>query len=198
MNSPKNKFSSLRGVSIVELVVSTAVTSLLAAGMLVGIVTVQRSAKAAQHHAKSQVEQSRLLDYVCRDLRRALTVMVDTHEGTQRIQITIPDFYDTDGQPRDPVISSGSVFYGDRANPVRVAYYKSGSVIYRSVNDIPYPLATDVEDFVPSFTDDGKQVVGVSVSFVPRFQLNQRDVSSLRLGTAAYAKTLLRNKRSTN
>ena len=142
------------------------------------------------------MEQARLLDYVCRDLRRALTVSVDTFEGAQRIKITIPDFYATDGTPRDPVIANGTVYYGDRANPVRVAYYKTGSVIYRSVNDVPYPLATDVEDFVPSFTDDGKQVVGVSVSFVPRFQLNQRDVSSLRLGTAAHAKTLLRNKRA--
>ena len=195
MKTFKSKFKSRRGVSMVELVVSTAVTSILAAGMLVGIVTVQRSAKAAQHHAKSQVEQARLLDYVCRDLRRALTVAVDTHNGAQRIKITIPDFYETDGTPRDPVIAGGSVFYGDKANPVRVAYYKSGSVIYRSVNDVPYELATDVEDFVPSFTDDGKQVVGVSVSFVPRFQLNQRDVSALRIGTAAYAKTLLRNKR---
>ena len=96
---------------------------------------------------------------------------------------------------RDPVIAGGSIIYGDKDNPVRIAYYKSGSVIYRSVNDVPTPLATDVEDFVPSYTDDGKQVVGVSVSFVPRFQLNQRDVSALRLGTAAYAKTLLRNKR---
>jgi len=190
-----SKFSSERGVSMVELVVSTAVTSILAAGMLIGIVTVQRSAKAAQHHAKSQVEQARLLDYVCRDLRRALTVSVDTHEGAQRIKITIPDYYTPDGTPRDPVISGGSVHYGDVADPVRVAYYKSGDVIYRSIDEEPFPLATDVEDFVPSFTDDGKQVIGVSVSFVPRFQLNQRDVSALRLGTAAYAKTLLRNKR---
>ena len=83
--------------------------------------------------------------YVCRDLRRALTVAVDTHNGAQRIKITIPDFYETDGTPRDPVIAGGSVFYGDKANPVRVAYYKSGSVIYRSVNDVPYELATDVE-----------------------------------------------------
>jgi type II secretory pathway component PulJ len=195
MKASVSKWTSRRGVTMVELIVSTAVTSLLAAGMMVGIVTVQRSSKAAQHHAKSQVEQARLLDYVCRDLRRALTVAVDTYKGSQRIKITIPDFYETDGKPRDPVISNGTVFYGDKANPVRVSYYKSGSVIYRSVNDAPYALATDVEDFVPGFTDDGKQVVGVSVSFVPRFQLNQRDVSGLRLGTAAYAKTLLRNKR---
>jgi hypothetical protein len=195
MKTALAKWSNRRGVTMVELVVSTAVTSLLAAGMMVGVVTVQRSSKAAQHHAKSQVEQTRLLDYVCRDLRRALTVSVDTFEGAQRIKITITDFYAADGKPRDPVIANGSVYYGDKSNPVRVAYYKSGSTIYRSVNDVPSPLAVDVEDFVPSFTDDGKQVVGVSVSFVPRFQLNQRDVSSLRLGTATYAKTLLRNKR---
>ncbi len=183
-----------------ELIVATAVTSILAAGMMVGVVTVQRSTKAAQHHAKSQVEQQRLLDFVCRDLRRALTVSVDTYQGAQRINITIPNYYRADGSPRDPVISGGMAYYADEnANvvpPVLVSFYKSGSVIYRSVNGQPSPLATDVEDFVPDFTDSGKQVVGVSVSFVPRFKLNATDTSGLRLGTTAYAKVLLRNKRS--
>ena len=56
-------------------------------------------------------------------------------------------------------------------------------------------LASDVEDFQLEYEDDGGQVVKVSVSFVPRFQLNARDVGKLRLGTATHSVTLLRNKR---
>jgi hypothetical protein len=191
---------SRSGAVLSEMLIGSGLTALLAAGMLIGIVTIHRSFQAAQHHVKSQVEQARLLNYISRDLRRALTVKVDTFEGSQRITMSIPDFYTIDPAtgrevPREPVIRGGGVDYGDPSNPVSISYYKSGSVIYRSVDGQPSPLATDVNDFEPTYTDSGKQIVGVSVSFVPKFQLSATNVSGLRAGTSTYATTLLRNKR---
>jgi hypothetical protein len=194
-----------------EVLIAAAVTSILAAGMFTGISTLSRSFQASKHHAKSQVEQGRLLSYIARDLRRAFTVKIDEFQGSQRLTVTIPDFYDDANKPRDPRIKNDEIEYGDpvlgTADPVTVCFYKQGSSIFRSVKRIARAtgapvetetvatLATDVEDFQPGFTDDGKQSVGVSVSFVPRFRLNPDNISQLRAGSAIYATTLLRNKR---
>lgn len=194
------------------MLIATAVTGVLAAVMLTGISTLQRSFRAAQHHAKSQIEQTRLLNYIARDLRRATTVNVDTFSGSERLTLTIPDYYDNTNKPRAPKIKNDAIEYGDPAlavpDPVTIRFYKSGSTVFRSVkrirrdsgapveSEVATALATDVQDFASDFTDDGKQSVGVSISFVPKFQLNPGNVSALRAGTAVYATTLLRNKRN--
>jgi type II secretory pathway pseudopilin PulG len=194
-------------MALPEMLIATAVTSVLAAAMLTGIAVLQRSAQAAQHHAKSQTEQTRLLGYITRDLRRALTVNVDTFEGSERLILTIPDYYDDENKPRDPRIKDDAIEYGDPTvatpAPVTIRFYKSGSTVFRSVkrirrgveNEVVTALATDVQDFDPDFTDDGKQSVGVSISFIPKFQFHPANISALRAGTAVYATTLLRNKR---
>ncbi len=203
--------STARGTTLSEVLVATAVTSVLAAVMLTGISTLQRSFGAAQHHAKSQLEQTRLLNYIARDLRRAATVNVDTFAGSERLTLTIPDYYDDTNKPRDPRIKNDAIEYGDPSlavpEPVTIRFYKNGSTVFRSVkrirrnggtpvqSEVATALATDVQDFAPDFTDDGKQSVGVSISFIPKFQLNPGNVSALRAGSAVYATTLLRNKR---
>ena len=202
---------ALKAVALTEILVASALTSVLAAAMLTGVTTLQRSFRAAQHHARSQTEQTRLLGYISRDLRRALTVAVDSFEGCERLSLTIPDYYDNDHKPRDPRIKNDAIEYGDPAvgagEPIRVSFYKSGSTIFRSVKRVKREagiatdqvtvtaLATDVQDFVPDFTDDGRQAVGVSISFIPKFQFLPIETAALRAGTAIYATTLLRNRR---
>lgn len=204
-------FASFRGTVLAEILVACAVTSVLAAAMLTGITTLQRSFRAAHHHAKSQVEQTRLLNYIARDLRRAETVNVGTFAGSERLTLTIPDYYDNENKPRDPKIKNDAIEYGDPTlampDPVIVRFYKSGSTLLRSVkrirrtggvpaeSEVTTALATDVQDFTSDFTDNGKQSVGVSISFIPKFQINPDNISALRAGSAIYATTLLRNKR---
>ena len=198
MKALRSRFLSVSGLTMTELLMASAVTCVIAAGMALGMSALQHSFVASDHHAKSQLEQARLMDYISRDLRRATSVSVDDYEGAQRITMAIPDYYDAAGLPRDPVIAGSGVTYGNAALPVRISYYKSGRNLFRSVNDRPMVLASEVQDFVPSYTDNGEQIVGLSVSFVPKFQINQRDVSSLRTGTTTYCTTLLRNKRKSS
>ena len=198
MKAPRLYLFSSAGWAMNELLIASAVTCVIAAGMALGMSSLQHSFVAADHHAKSQLEQARLMDYIARDLRRATSVAVDNYQGAQRITLAIPDYYDGLGLPRDPVIVGSGVTYGNAASPVSISYYKSGSTLFRSINNRPTVLATQVQDFVPTYTDNGEQAVGLSVSFVPKFQMNQRDVSSLRTGTTTYCTTLLRNKRNSS
>jgi hypothetical protein len=184
------------GAVLPDLMMSTALTALLAAGMLTAVVTLGKSATASYHHARSQAQQARLIDHIARDLRRALTVSVDTFQGGERLNLTIPDYYDSAGTPRDPTIANGGITYTSSGTNVPITYYMSGDKVYRTVRGQPVTLATDVQQFLFDFTDSGKQSVSVSISFVPRYQFNARDSQALRDGTRTYATTLLRNKRT--
>lgn len=79
------------GAVLAEMLISAAITTVITAGLMTAIVALQKSAAASYHHARSQLQQARLIDYIARDLRRALTVNVDTFEGAERLNLTIPD-----------------------------------------------------------------------------------------------------------
>lgn len=182
-------------MTLAEVTVVGAVMSLLMGSLMVGVITLQRSFAAAQEHAKSQIEQARFIDYVGRDLRRAFAVKLDTYQGGSRINMTIPDYYDSStGAPRTPQIRSGYAEYGSSTQVIR--YYKSGSTLVRRVNGVESIIANDVADFQLTFPPQtNQQVVNISVTFVPKFRLSSSQ-DALRAGTTASASILLRNKRN--
>jgi hypothetical protein len=191
----------LRAMTLPEVLVASTILTLVMAALVVGIMTLQRTFRASQHHAKSQVEQARLLDYVARDLRRALTVSVDTFDGASRIRVTIPDYYDekgtpdntADDEPKPARIVGRTIEYGDA--PIAVTYYKSGSTIFRNYRGRTTPIVTDVNDFNLLFTDAGKQTVQIGVSFVPRYGFSTANDADARAATRATQTILLRNMR---
>lgn len=187
--------SKLRGFTMPELLVAGTVSLALAAGMYTAVSALQRTSAASLHHTRSQIQQTRLLDYMARDLRAALTVNVDTFQGAERLNLTLPDYYDSTGTPRDPVIDGGTVSYGSGGASVPVQYYKQGDQVYRNANGHLTLLASDLAGFEIHFTDDGKQAVTVAISFVPRYQFAGNTSATVREGTTVYATTLLRNKR---
>jgi hypothetical protein len=189
----KNLRSKFAGFGIPDVLVGAAVSAVLAAGMLTTITSLQRTSAASHHHAQSQIQQARLLDYMARDLRRALSVQVDSFRGSERLKLTIPDYYDPTGGPREPVIDGGGVRYGDNAAGIAISYFKEGDKVFRSVNGVNREIASDLQSFNIDYTDSGEQAVTVAVSFVPRYQ--GVDSMAPREATTAYCTTLLRNKR---
>lgn len=191
----------LRAMTIPEVMVAAAILSMVMAALVVGVSTLQRTFRASQHHSKSQIEQARLLDYVARDLRRALTVSTDSFEGASRIKITIPDYYDEQGTPDDPLddvpnrprIVGRTIEYGNA--PVQITFYKSGSTIFRSHRGRVTPIVTDVSDFNMAFIDAGQQTVEVSVTFIPRYHFSGLSEQDARASTRATMNIFLRNKR---
>ncbi len=179
--------SASKGWTISELLIAATVSSVLAAGLMVGAYTIQKSYQASRHHVTAQAQQLRLMDYINLDLRRALTVDAQT----ERLKISIPDYYDADGNARDPQIVRGSAIYGS-SNTI-IQYYRQNGTIYRSEGSVATALATDVSDFKLTLQDLG-QSIGVSVTFLPRFQLSGSSEGT-RAGTSTFSTTLLRNKR---
>ncbi len=187
MTSPASRQRS--GWTLAELMVAMAITSVMTAGLITGAITIQRSYMASRHHMDSQAQQMRLMDYMGLDLRRALSVQT----AASQISITIPDYYDEAGEARDPQISGGLAMYGP--SPIAISYYRDGSTIYRKEGAKVLPLASNVADFELTFLDAG-QSIQVGVTFLPKFQFSGvRNANSVRLGTATYTNTLLRNKR---
>jgi type II secretory pathway pseudopilin PulG len=178
----------IAGLTLLELLFATSITGVMVAGLLVGAVLIQRSFAASRHYLDAQAAQARLIDYMALDLRRALTVTTSDN----KLAMTIPDFYGTDGEPRTPVIQGGTAIYGPRTRSI--SYYKDGQTIFRKEETATTAVATDVADFQLLFTDNG-QSISVSVTFEPRFQLSSAARASVRDGTAAFSTTLLRNKR---
>jgi prepilin-type N-terminal cleavage/methylation domain-containing protein len=193
--------ANLRAMTLPEVMVAAAILSLVMASLVVGVSTLQRTFRASQHHSKSQIEQARLLDYVARDLRRALEVSVDTFEGSSRINIQIPDYYDekdtpndsSDDVPRQARIVGRNIEYGSA--PVLVTYYKSGSTIFRDYRGRITSIVSDVSDFNMQYTDAGNQSVQVSVTFIPRYHFSGLSEQDARASTRATMNILLRNKR---
>lgn len=175
------------GFTISEMLISGAVASVLSMIMIVGAVVIQRNFIASDRYARNVAHQTRLLDFLAMDLRRALAVS----SVNGQIRITIPDFYDSNGAPRNPVIAGGAIHYGGVGASQQVVYYRDGSKMIRSQNGATEVIAEDVQDFDLGFTDQG-QVVEISVSFLPTFQ---QGGGGNREATKTYVRTLLRNKR---
>ena len=173
--------------------------SILAAGLMMGMVTIQRSFVACTHYVTAQTQQMRLTDYMALDLRRATTVVTN---GSS-ITLTIPDYYATNPvtgvkTPRMPTISGGYATYGNDANSPIVRYYQEGEYIRRSEGADPIlTLCSDVQDFNISYVDTQNQKITVCVTFLPRFQWSTATSSSVRDATACYISTILRNQRRT-
>jgi Tfp pilus assembly protein PilW len=180
-----------RAWTLTELMMAVTISSVLVAGLLVGAISVQRSFLASRHHVDSQAQQMRLMDFMNLDLRRALWVKTETEAG--RLTVKIPDYYGSDGQPRDPEIVRGDARYGTSTKTVE--YYRSGSSFFRKEGTVITELATDVTDFKPAYADDQGQSIMVSFTFLPRFQFSESNREGVREGTATYSTTLLRNKR---
>lgn len=181
--------------TFVEFTVGAAIGSLLMAALFAGAVAVQRCYLATEDFANAKTDQLRLIDYMALDVRRGLSVEKGGAADPFILRVRVPDYYDSDGEPRDPVITNYVANYGNPATPVVVTYRKVGDVITRQEGtNPPMELATDVADFRPEVFDLGR-VVKAEVTFAPKFQ--KFETAAARKGTAVYSTTLLRNAKRT-
>jgi hypothetical protein len=179
---------------ISEVMISTIVFAAISGALLLGFTALERNYTATSTFALNHADEMRISDYLALDLRRALAIQAARNDTT----ISIPDYYDSAGNPRDAVLDGeGGVYYGGPNNSVSVHYYLSGGTIYRQQdNGRPIALAYNVQDFVFDVTDEGK-VVSTRIVFNPTFT-SGRASADATAATSFYNVTLLRNTRTDN
>ena len=189
MSTPRlKKLARRAGWTLTELLLATSISTMLTAGLITAVISLQKSFLASRHHIVAQSEQMLLLDYMGLDLRRALSVAASATDLT----ITIPDYYKSDGTPRNPQIQGSTAAYGP--TPKSIRYYKTGSIIYRSEAGVGAPLATNVSDFQMTFQNLG-QSINFTITFEPKYQLSGAKTNDRRMATTTFTSTLPRNNR---
>jgi prepilin-type N-terminal cleavage/methylation domain-containing protein len=180
------------GFTLSELMVSSAIFSMISLGLLMGFISLERNYAATINFAVNHGDQMRISDYMAMDLRRALAV----ETAQNNTSIYIPSYYDPDGVPQTPTLDGeGGVFYGTAGSSVQVHYYLQAGSIYRQQGSaVPVALATNVQDFVFDVTDSGK-VVTSKITFNPIFTSGKASAAAVT-ATAFYNTTLLRNNRT--
>ena len=142
---------SRAGFTLVEMLIASMVVAVALAALATASVAMQRSLFAVRGYSAALSTQTRLADYVRRDLRNALDVAVQN--AGAKLQIDLPADYDVLGNPVDPTIGADqSVIYGVSGARVQAWYYLSGTNFVRESGGATVVVAEDVADFQPNFT----------------------------------------------
>lgn len=180
-----------RGLTLIELMVATAVYSILFAALAGGVVALQRSFNATEDYSKSVSDQLRILDYVARDVRRASAVSIT--QSSKRLDLTLPDQY-ANAAPsrafRTPAVSMTAVTYG--TTPGTVAYYISDSNCIREEGGVARVIATDIADFQLTFDNSDPLVVSATLTFSPQYQM--QETAPARTSATLTCRATLRKK----
>ncbi len=184
-------------MTIIEVMIALGVSTVILGVMFVSLFSLQRNFTAVETYATAQGNEARIADYLSTDLRRALGVSVASNVLT----ITIPDYYNNGGArpapnaaPAAPTVVNSKVTYAGGAE-VTIKYYQLGDAFYRSVNNVPTAIATDVADFKVTVTDDVNTATCTSV-FTPRFSFNP--TQGAIDGTKSFTRVFLRNSSARN
>ena len=191
-------FPGCAAFTLVEAMIGAAVSSIVLATLFTGGIALMRSFNASEDYSTAQTDQLRVLDYISRDVRRALTVTVTT--SPSKLTLTVPDQYAaadpsrTFRTPTMTVPTEGSFLgatYG--TTPVTVSYYVSGSSFVRDEGGALTVIANGVTDFQPVFnaTDPAEKTVNTTLTFAPIFR---RFLSSdARTATTLTSRAVMRN-----
>jgi type II secretory pathway component PulJ len=206
------------GFTLAETAVASAIAAIILVAIVTGGVSMQRTFAGSDTSMKAQADQSRIMDYIARDLRQALYYQV-CNSG-QMLTLIVPDYVDYSAsppQPRLPVVHpgtlnqstgllSGTVDY-NYANTcaIKVSYFPAnaptspsttytytanGQYLIRQVGNTQTVISKDCTSLQVGFTDQ-TTAVQVSVTFSPRF--NFSDQTNDRTGSTTYTTTVFRS-----
>ena len=196
------------GFSIPEISVALAASSIVLGATLTSSTSLQKSFNAVDSYFGTHMQQIRIVDYLSRDVKRAL--VVTTSVDLQTVTVTVPNYViqagDPEavanpaliGTPRTPTMvytpSGWQVNYGDTTSTV--VYSINGTQILRTENGAVTTIASSTDQLVPKTTDvelANTEYTKTSITFQPIFTSGGSDMS--RSGTTVYSTAYLRNKR---
>jgi hypothetical protein len=168
----------------------------------------QKSFNAVDHYFATHIQQVRIIDYLNRDVKRAL--IVTTSANQQTVTLTIPKYIIQSGDAeavsnpslvgamRSPTISTTTsgvlVNYGTTTSTV--VYSINGANILRTEDGVVTTIASSTDSLVPKDSDTelaNTEYTTMSVTFQPIF--TSGNVADERTGTTVFSLAYLRNKR---
>lgn len=170
-----------------EVLIAAGVASLALLALAIGAIAVQRGFTAAEYQVECQEDQLRVMDYVTRDVHRALDVKVENQN--RKLTVTLPGFKVRPGAAglSLPNVKDGTVKYAEA--PLTVIYVKNGNEFTRYENGVGTVLSTRIEEFFAY--DDDRPRVRVVVNFVPHFSLRKN--AAAKAATEVSTTVCLRN-----
>lgn len=182
MKPPIFKLPKLAAFTLVELLIASAVGSLVLGGLMTGSMALQRAFAASEQHAVAEADLLRVADYVARDIRCATSITTAV-TAPVLLTLTTGDVYDRRGTPgntaddipNSPVLTRTGVSYG--TSPVTIRYLKSGTRISREVSQTDADVTTVTSTWIGdnldtlTFTRDAAGVVTISAEYAMRFSV---------------------------
>jgi len=160
------------------------------------------------HFFATHIQQVRIIDYLNRDVKRAL--IVTTSANQQTVTLTIPKYIIQSGDAeavsnpslvgamRSPTISTTTsgvqVNYGTTTSTV--VYSINGASILRTEDGVVTTVASSTDSLVPKDSDTelaNTEYTTMSVTFLPIF--TSGNAADERTGTTVFSLAYLRNKR---
>lgn len=159
--------------TLTETMTALAASVIIISGLLVGTIGLHRSLRGSEIYASSYSDQRRLIDYVARDLRRAIGIAATDASGTPR-QLT-----------------AGMIDISDRASLVLTlpGYYKSN---VPTDADFDQPLPATATPTGPQYGTASNPAPPVTVIFRKLFIAEEGRVCFVRQEAAA-RRTIVRD-----
>jgi prepilin-type N-terminal cleavage/methylation domain-containing protein len=212
---------SERGFTLVEMMISAGIGGTILCSIVLGSAAMQRVFAASDDYFKATSDQTRIIDYIVRDLRRAKSGSVSN--SGQTLTVLLQDYIDpATTKPRMPTIATtrpsfgqagASVTYrGSTNDSYSVSYSMSGQSCVRQQTIVRSGTTTSTQARISHYVENFQLVdanptggssnflfgatgqpntVKTTVKFTPKFNLQA--LQSAIDGTAGYSSTRLRN-----
>ncbi len=143
MNAGASSVPGRMAYTLIELMMAVAMTAVILVAALSGIVALQKSYAATEQYGTGLADQTRLLDYLALDLRRAMTISTSAAPWTmdadgQGLKINVPDYYRfnaSDTRRQFPI--ANDPIYDPTTG---TAYYNSGGAVANVAKVMPHQV----------------------------------------------------------
>ena len=202
------RHSHQSGFTLAEILTATAIAVVIFAAILTASLAMQKTFNAVDNYFATHIQQVRIIDYLNRDVKRAL--ICTTSANQQTVTLTIPKYIIQSGDAeavsnpslvgamRSPTISTTTsgvqVNYGTTTSTV--VYSINGGSILRTEDGVVTTIASSTDQLIPTTTDvdlANTEKATMAVTFQPIF--TSGNVADERTGTTVFSLAYLRNKR---
>ena len=162
---------SQQGFTLVELMIGGVVTSILASGVLVSAMALNRAYTAADRYFSAHLQQIRIMDYLARDVKRSFSVT--TSSDLKTVTCIMPNYVVQTG---DPEATADANKIGTRRTPVIIGTINKAVVDYgvtetRTLGDgvtntILSPTTLTSATAIFTSADVGRPIAGITGSAI--------------------------------